>query len=542
MKRRNFIINSAASGTLALISGILYAGKQVKGKDSTISAGDFDLSEVTIHQLQDGMKTGKYTSVALVELYLKRIKELDKEGPSVNSVIQLNPDVLEQAAKLDQERKSGNNRGAMHGIPVLLKDNIATADKMVTSAGSLALANSIAPKDAFIVSRLRDSGAVILGKTNLSEWANFRSNRSSSGWSGRGGQTHNPYVLDRSPCGSSSGSAVAVSANFCTVAVGTETDGSIVCPSSTNGIVGIKPTLGLVSRSGIIPISHSQDTAGPMARTVTDAAILLGVLAGIDPTDSITAENKSRLNIDYTRFLDVNGLKGARIGVARNFFGFHEKVDLLMEMALEEMKKHGVILVDPANIDYTKECGLAEDDVLHYEFKAGLNNYLSSLPNGFPIRSLEQIIDFNKQHADTELRFFGQEVMIDSEKKGPLSDQAYVDALANLRKYSRDLGIDATMKKYNLDAVVAPTGGPAWTIDMINGDRYLGGSSTSAACAGYPSITVPCGFIEGLPVGISFFGKAWSEPQLISYAYAYEQITKHRKVPEFISSLKDFHV
>jgi len=498
---------------------------------------EFPLLEKTINDLQSDMKSGKYSSVEITRMYLDRIMKLDKNGPKVNSVIEINPDAVIIAEQCDKERKEGKVRGPMHGIPVLIKDNINTADKMTTSAGSLALANNIAQKDAFLVKKLRDAGVILLGKTNLSEWANFRSTRSSSGWSGRGGQTHNPYITDRNPCGSSSGSGVAVSSNFCALAIGTETDGSIVCPSSTNGIVGIKPTLGLWSRSGIIPISHSQDTAGPMARTVTDAAILLGVLTGKDEEDKITTESEGKTITDYTLALKKDGLKGIRIGVSRNFFGFHERVDGLMEKVILDMKRLGAEIIDPANIDYLKECGEAEDEVLHYEFKTDLNAYLSGLPTGFPIRSLEQIIAFNNKNAARELQFFGQETMIKSNKKGPLTDKTYTDALANLRKYACSLGIDATFEKYNLHAIIAPTGGPAWTTDPLNGDRFLGGSSSPAACAGYPSVTVPAGFIDGLPVGVSFIGKAWSEPDLIQYAFAYEQSTNHRRPPNFLPTL-----
>ena len=536
MKRRNFILTSTA-GSASLLVGISTIACSSEKQKTSQDYSNFPLLEKTVKDLQQDMQSGKYSSAELTRLYLDRIFKIDKNGPKVNSIIEINPDAIIIAGQCDKERKEGKVRGPLHGIPILLKDNINTADKMVTSAGSLALANSIAQRDAFIVKRLRDAGAVILGKTNLSEWANFRSTRSSSGWSGRGGQTHNPYITDRNPCGSSSGSGVAVSSNFCALAIGTETDGSIVCPSSTNGIVGIKPTLGLWSRTGIIPIAHSQDTAGPMARNVSDAAILLGVLAGIDEIDDITGDSDGKAHADYTKFLNINGLKGARIGVSRNFFGFHERVDELMEVVISDLKRLGAEIVDPANIEYLKECGEAENEVLHYEFKADLNSYLSQLPSGFPIRTLEQIIAFNRKYAHKELRFFGQETMIKSNEKGPLTNKLYIEALANLRKYSRELGIDATMKKYNLQAIIAPTGGPAWTIDPVNGDRYLGGSSSPAACAGYPSITVPAGFIDELPIGVSFIGKAWSEPELISFAYAYEQGTKHRKPPKFLPTL-----
>ncbi len=536
MKRRNFILTSTA-GSASLLVGISTIACSSEKQKTSQDFNNFPLLEKNVNDLQQDMQSGKYSSAELTRLYLDRIFKIDKNGPKVNSIIEINPDAVIIAEECDKERKEGKVRGPLHGIPILFKDNINTADKMVTSAGSLALANSIAQRDAFIVKKLREAGAVILGKTNLSEWANFRSTRSSSGWSGRGGQTHNPYITDRNPCGSSSGSGVSVSSNFCALAIGTETDGSIVCPSSTNGIVGIKPTLGLWSRTGIIPIAHSQDTAGPMARNVSDAAILLGVLAGIDIIDEITRDSDGKAHADYTKFLNINGLKGARIGVSRNFFGFHERVDELMELVISDLKRLGAEIVDPANIEYLKECGEAENEVLHYEFKADLNSYLSQLPSGFPIRTLEQIIAFNRKSAHEELRFFGQETMIKSNEKGPLTNKLYIEALANLRKYSRELGIDATLKKHNLQAIIAPTGGPAWTTDPINGDRYLGGSSSPAACAGYPSITVPAGFIDELPIGVSFIGKAWSEPELISFAYAYEQGTKHRKPPNFLPTI-----
>jgi amidase len=384
---------------------------------------------------------------------------------------------------------------------------------------------------------LREAGAVLLGKTNLSEWANFRSTRSSSGWSARGGQTRNPYILDRNPCGSSSGSGVAVSANLCAAAIGTETDGSIVCPSSVNGVVGIKPTLGLWSRSGIIPIAHSQDTAGPMTRNVTDAAIMLGLLTGIDDQDAASRGSFGKIQQDYTRYLDAEGLKNARIGVARNFFGFHEKVDQLMEEAIHVLRNQGAEMVDPANIDTISGIEQYEFDVLLYEFKADLNHYLAALPPGFKYRSLKELIAFNEANRDKEMPWFGQEIFIRADEKGPLTDQAYVEALANLKRLAGDEGIDATLRKNNLDAIIAPTGGPAWNTDWVNGDHYTGGSSSPAACAGYPAITVPAGFVHGLPVGITFMGTAWSEPVLVKLAYAFEQATGHRKAPDFIPTL-----
>ena len=536
MKRRNFLATTAAVGVasvgVSLVQACSTPVEKKTGKDEPFK-DEFELKEITILQLQQDMQNGKYTSEKLVSLYLERIQKLDKNGPGLNSVIELNPDALLLARELDKERKSGKVRSSLHGIPVLIKDNIDTADKMATSAGSLALAENHAKQDAFIVKRLRDAGAVILGKTNLSEWANFRSNRSSSGWSGRGGQTVNPYELDRNPCGSSSGSGVAVSANLCAAAIGTETDGSIVCPSSTNGIVGIKPTVGLISRSGIIPISHSQDTAGPMARTVSDAAVMLGLLTGLDSRDEATSAAQDKKSDDYSRFLDADGLKGARIGVARNFFGFNDMVDRLMEEAIKDMREKGAEIIDPANIETEKEIGDIEFDVLLFEFKDDLNRYLSNLPASVASRSLTDLIAFNEANKDKEMPWFGQELFTMADKKGPLTDKVYLKEVADLKRLAGKEGIDATIQKNKLDAIIAPTGGPSWNTDWVNGDHFSGGSSAPAACAGYPAITVPAGFIFGLPVGITFMGPAWSEPALIKIAYAYEQATKHRKAPEY---------
>jgi amidase len=499
----------------------------------------FELEEATIADLQAGMSSGRMTSHSITQLYMTRIEELDRKGPTLRHVLEINPDALSIADSLDRERKSGRVRGSLHGIPILLKDNIDTADSMTTTAGSLALEGSIPLQDAFIAAKLRAAGAVLLGKANLSEWANIRSTRSSSGWSGRGGQAKNPYVLDRNPCGSSSGSGGAVSANLCAGAIGTETDGSIVCPSSACGIVGIKPTLGLVSRSGIIPISHSQDTAGPMARTVRDAAIILNALSGIDTRDATTMVNRTRGQIDYTRFLDANGLRGARIGVARKFFGYSDVTDKLANDAFDVMKASGAIIVDPANIETAGKFDDSELEVLLYELKADLNAYLAGLGPKAPVRTLQNIIDFNENHRAQEMPWFGQELLIKAQAKGPLTEKKYRDALAKDIKMSRTDGIDATMKKYKLDAIVAPTGGPAWVTDLVNGDHFLGASSTPAAVAGYPNINVPAGYSHNLPVGISFFGRAYSEPTLIKIAYAYEQATKHRRAPQFIPTLSE---
>jgi amidase len=497
----------------------------------------FELEESTVAELQAGMRSGAYTARSIAERLLTRIDEIDRRGPAVNSIIELNPDALAIADDRDQERRAGRVRGPLHGIPILLKDNIDTADTMRTSAGSLALAQSVAPRDAFLVERLRDAGAVILGKTNLSEWANFRSTHSTSGWSGRGGQTKNPYVLDRNPCGSSSGSGAAVSANLAPLAVGTETDGSIVCPASACGIIGIKPTLGLVSRAGVVPIAHSQDTAGPMARTVADAAALLGVLAGVDPRDRATGASRGRSQADYTRFLDPAGLRGARIGVARSFFGFSDAVDRVMSEAVAAMKSAGAIIVDPADMPTKGKFDDSEFDVLLYEFKADLNAYLASLGSRAPAKSLADLIAFNERNREREMPFFGQEIFVMAQKKGPLTTRAYRLALAKNHRLSRTQGIDAVIAKHRLDAIVAPTGGPAWPTDPLNGDHFTGGSSTMAAVAGYPAVTMPAGSVHGLPVGLSFFASAYSEPTLIKLAYALEQTLKARTPPRFLPTV-----
>jgi amidase len=538
MKRRDFIRIGMLSGA-ALATGCNGRPQSsVSGASKDIPAvGSFELDEKTIAELQEAMKSGGLTARAITEKYLSRIAAIDKQGPRLNSVIELNPDAPAIADALDAERKTKGARGPLHGIPVLIKDNIDTADRMSTTAGSLALEDSIPQRDAFIAQRLRDAGAVILGKTNLSEWANFRSIHSSSGWSGRGGLTRNPYALDRNPCGSSSGSGVAVSANLCSVAIGTETDGSIVCPSTTNGIVGIKPTLGLVSRSGIIPIAHSQDTAGPMARTVADAAILLGVIAGVDSRDAVTQESSGKSHSDYTRFLDPNGLRGARIGVARKYFGFSDEVDRLMDGAIEAMKRSGATIIDPVDLAQSKEYEDSELEVLLYEFKHDLNKYLSELGPKAPFRSLKEIIEFNEKNRSREMPYFAQELFLKAEAKGPLTSPEYLKALEKNRRLSRTEGIDAVIAKDRLDAIIAPTGGPSWTTDLVNGDHFTGGSSTPAAVAGYPAISVPAGFVHELPVGVSFFGAAYSEPTLIKLAYAFEQATKHRRAPRFLPTL-----
>ncbi|PYR59657.1 MAG: amidase [Acidobacteria bacterium] len=504
----------------------------------------FDLQEATIADLQQRMASRQETARSLVEKYLARIEAIDRHGPALRSVIEINPDALAIADRLDAERASNGARGPLHGIPILIKDNIATADRMMTTAGSLALNGSIAPQDAFIVERLREAGAIVLGKTNLSEWANFRSTHSSSGWSGRGGQTKNPYALDRNPSGSSSGSGAAVAASLCAVAIGSETDGSIVSPSSNNALVGIKPTLGLLSRSGIVPIAHSQDTAGPMARTVADAVAVLRAMVGSDPNDTtVGAGLRARprqIPADYSTFLDAGGLRGARIGVVRNrLFGYSAAADQIADAAIADMKKQGAVIVDPANIPTLGKFDDSEFDVLLYEFKADLNTYLARLGPAAPVHSLKEIIAFNESHKDQELPYFGQEIMTMAEKKGPLTSAKYLQELAKDGRMSRALGIDAVMTKHKLDALVAPTGGPAWLIDLVNGDGGTAaapGPSTVAAVAGYPHITVPAGYFRGLPIGVSFFGRAWSEPTLIKLAYAYEQATKHRRPPTFAAT------
>src|SRR5215213_3000672 len=500
MERRSFLQTTATALLTAAIT---------KPVSSFVPPPAFELDEITIPELQQGLQSGKYTSRSLVEKYSERINDLDKRGPKLNSVIELNPDCEAIAAALDRERKERGPRGPLHGVPMLIKDNIDTQDKMMTTAGSLALVGAKPLQDASVAKKLREAGAVILGKTNLSEWANFRSSKSSSGWSARGGQTRNPYALDRNPCGSSSGSGVAPSANLCAAAIGTETDGSIVCPSSANSLVGIKPTVGLVSRAGIIPISHNQDTAGPMARTVRDAAIILGALAGEDPRDKTSAESRGKSYTDYTRFLDnSNGLKGMRIGVARKHFGFNTGVDSLMTETLTALRKLGAVLVDPADIPTTGQFDDSEFEVLLYELKARLNAYLQSLGPSAPVHSLKELIAFNESQKHREMPYFGQDIFEKSEAKGPLTDPKYLQALRKNHRLTRTQGIDFIIKKHRLDAVVAPTGGPPWPTDWLNGDHFTGGYSSASAVAGYPHITVPAGYVFGMPVGISFFGGA----------------------------------
>lgn len=538
--RRNFLqasllggVAAAAAPALQPVFGAPRRSVPTAAAEEAAEVAEFELDEITIGELQDGMKSGKYSARTIVEKYLARIAAIDKSGPKVNSVIETNPDALEIAEALDKERKEKGPRGPLHGIPVLIKDNIATADRMQTTAGSLALLGSRPPRDAFIAQKLREAGAVILGKTNLSEWANIRSSHSISGWSGRGGQTKNPYALDRNPCGSSSGTGAGISANLAAAGIGTETDGSIVCPSSANGLAGIKPTIGLVSRSRIIPISHSQDTAGPMCRTVRDAAILLGAIVGGDTDDKATVASDGRFFKDYTQFLNADGLRGARIGVLRKTFGFNPAVDKLMEASLEVMKKQGATLVDPVEIETSGKFGDTEFLGFMYELKADLNAYLTWLGPNAPVKTLKEIIEFNEKNASKEMPYFGQENFLKAEEKGPLTTEEYVDAMKKNHELAGKKGIDATMDKHKLDAIVAPTGGPAWLTDIVNGDSFGGGSSEFAAVSGYPNLNVVAGFSYGLPVGISFFGRAWSEPVLIKLAYGFEQATKFRKAPRF---------
>lgn len=525
MNRRKFLSTGATAAVLSR-----FGHSQIRQAPG-FGVPAFELDELTVGDLQDGMTKGALTAETITELYLSRIDSLDRKGPELRAVIETNPDALSIARALDRERKSNVVRGPLHGIPILLKDNIDTADRMQTTAGSLALIGQPTPRDALIVERLRAAGAVILGKTNLSEWANFRSTHSTSGWSGRGGQTKNPYALDRNPCGSSSGSGVAVSANLCALAVGTETDGSVVCPSSMCGAVGIKPTLGLISRSGIIPIAHSQDTAGPMARTVRDAAILLGTLVGTDSRDAATQLSQGKYYTDYTQFLDTAGLRGARIGIARQYFNISPAVTALMEECIEVIKQAGAEIVDPANLPSFEDWRGTELQVLLYEFKADLNRYLTA--RGGSIASVADVIAFNSTHRSQEMPYFEQELMVQAQQKGPLSEKVYKDALSTNRRLTRKEGIDAVIGKLKVDAIVGPTSGPSWTTDWVAGDHADSGCASPPAVAGYPHVTVPAGFVFGLPVGISFFGAAWSEPKLLKLAYAFEQARKARRKPQF---------
>src|SRR5215831_8559407 len=536
MSRRTFVGSSLGAIAMArstLTDAPAALGAGIDARSAQVPA--FALDEVTIDELETRMRSGAETSASLVRQYLARIDAIDQRGPGINSIIELNPDAAAIAAQLDAERKSGRVRGPLHGIPVVIKDNIDTADTMHTTAGSLALADSIATRDSFVAERLRAAGAVIIAKTNLSEWANFRSTHSSSGWSGRGGQTRNPYALDRTPSGSSSGSGSAVASNCCVAGVGTETDGSVTSPSAAAALVGIKPTVGLVSRAGIIPIAHSQDTAGPMARTVRDAAILLGALTGVDPRDSATRASVGHSQTDYRTLLDKDGLRGARIGVARKrYAGYSPETDRVFATALDLMRQHGATIVDPADIETAGKTDDSEFELLLYEFKADLNAYLAGVEPSVGIKTLADVMAFNTTNASRELRYFGQEIMEQAEKKGPLTEKKYLDDLANNRRLMGAQGIDATIAKHKLDAIVAPTQGPAWLIDLVNGDAGGGGSFTApAAVAGYPHVTVPMGQVRGLPVGLSFVGRAWSEATLLKLAYAFEQAAPARRKPTF---------
>ena len=495
-----------------------------------------DLEERTIADLQAALESGQYTSRRLVEMYSERTRAMNTSGPMLRAVIEVNPDALAIAEALDRERAERGPRGPLHGIPILLKDNIDTTDRMETTAGSLALLGVKRAHDAHVAARLREAGAVLLGKANMSEWANFRSTHSSSGWSARGGQARNPYALDRTPCGSSSGSATDVAANLCVAAVGTETDGSILCPASINGVVGIKPTVGLTSRIGVVPISHSQDTVGPFARTVRDVAILLGALAGADPRDPATQPSAGRIPADYHQSLNPDALRGARIGIPREIYtGYSEKVDAVFATVIETLKSLGAVLVDPANLPSAKPMRESEAEltVLLYEFKADLNAYLATLGPEAQAHTLEELIAFNRAHAEQELPYFGQELFELAQQKGPLTEQEYLDARAECLRLARDEGIDAVMRQHNLDALCMPTAEPAWKIDLIDGDHSMGGASQPAAIAGYPAISVPAGHTFGLPIGVTFMGQAFSEPKLIGYAYAFEQATKTRRAPTY---------
>jgi amidase len=526
------------SRSIALFLFVLIASilSSCKSRDTKPEIAEFSdnswLEEITIRELQQGYKDGKYNVQEVVSAYLGRINEIDKNGPALNSIIVINPEALQIAEELDREFAEGKIKGPLFGIPVVLKDNIDTHDKMPNTAGATVLRNSFPETDSPVARKLREAGAVIIAKANLSEWANFRGTASTSGWSGVGGQTKNPYILDRNPCGSSSGSGVAVSANLCVLAIGTETDGSIVCPSNNNGIVGLKPTVGLISRTGIIPISFTQDTPGPMGRTVEDVAICLGALTGIDSADSKTLASSGRFLTDYSKSLKKDGLSGKRIGIIKDSGGFSDRVDSLMKQAIEFMESHGAELIEveaPKSSEYND----AEFEVLLYEFKDGLNRYLKGLGDNVPVKNLSELIEFNKSDS-IELRYFNQKIVEMADKKGDLSSPEYKKSLEKMLRATRENGIDKIMNENDLDALIAPTGSPAWKTDLILGDHFVGGSSSLAAISGYPAITVPMGFIHNLPVGITFFGRAWSEPQLIEIAYSYEQGTKHRKAPKYL--------
>jgi amidase len=536
--RRRFL---GGVGALALAGGARGLGAESAAPDpgpaAASAAGDFELAELGLAELGAGLAAGRWSSVELVRLYSERIAALDRGAGRTNAIGEPNPEAESIAAALDRERRAGRVRGPLHGLPIVIKDNIDTADRMKTTAGSLALEPSAPAADAFLVERLREAGAVLLAKTNLSEWANFRSTKSTSGWSGRGGQVRNPYALDRNPCGSSSGSGVAPSANLCAAAVGTETDGSITCPAAMNGIAGLKPTLGLVSRTGVIPIAHSQDTAGPMGRTVEDVAILLSGLTGVDLRDPATAPSVDHLERDWRRSFSPDALRGARLGVARNYFGWHPEIDRRMEEVLAALKSLGAELIDPAEIPNKGEYDDSEYEVLLYEFKHDLNAYLAALPDRGQPRTLAALIDFNRANAAREMPWFGQEIFEAAEAKGPLTEEVYAKALAKNHRLSRAEGIDAVLAEHRLDALVCPTMGPAYLTDWINGDHYGGSATSPCAVSGYPHLTVPAGFVHGLPWGLSFLGPAWSDARLLAYGHAFESATRARRPPGFLPTL-----
>lgn len=542
LDRRAFVGASLAAGAALLGVSESASGSEspVRPLAASLSGGPApqvdDLLEHSVAELGALMQRGALTSRELTQRFLTRIAQMDKTGVAINAVIELNPDALAMAEQRDAARKTGATPGPMHGIPVLIKDNIGTADKMRTSAGSLALAASTPAKDAFIVERLRAAGAVLLGKTNLSEWANFRSTHGSSGWSGRGGLTRNPYVLNRNTSGSSSGTGAAMAATFATVGIGSETDGSIISPSSICGLVGIKPTVGLWGRSGIIPISASQDTAGPMARSVADAAALLGVLTGVDPRDTATNASRGKSALNYAPFLDAAGLKSARIGAARHLAGFNDAVDARFDEAIAALRSAGATVVDPVKLTTAGKFDDAEETVLDYEFKAGINAYFASLGADAPVKSLADLIAWNERERAREMPWFGQEIFVRAQKRGPLTDKKYLDARAKCIRLSRTEGIDAVMAKHRLDAIILPSNAPAWTTDLLNGDHFTGGNSSFAAVAGYPSITVPMGLVGELPVGLSFMARAWEEGKLIKLAYAFEQATRLRRGPKYLTA------
>jgi amidase len=539
MDRREFLATAAIAATASASASAAEASPGAAGalNTSTLPPAAGSIEELSLADIAAAFADGRMTSQQLTKEYLARIERLDRHGPNLKSVIETNPRALEIAAGLDAERKAHGPRGPLHGVPVLIKDNIETSDHMMSTAGSQALQGWYAPKDAPLVERLRAAGAVILGKTNLSEWANFRSTHSLSGWSGRGGQCRNPYATDRTPSGSSSGSAVAVSANLCAIAVGTETDGSIVSPASINGIVGLKPTVGLVSRRGIVPISHSQDTAGPLTRSVRDAAVMLGVMSGLDAADPASAAVGEHFEVDYARYVDPNGLSGARLGIARKFFADNAPLNGFLDACIATLKAAGAVIVDPADLPMHGASGAPEQEVMLYEFKADLNAYLKRLPPAFPVRSLEALIRFNEAHKDTEMPLFDQELLHQAQAKGPLTDKAYREARAACLKATRVNGIDAVLSEHKLDAMVTLTAGPAWLIDVVNGDSDTGGCSSPAAVAGYPHITVPAGLYRGLPIGLSFFGAAFSEPKLIKLGSGFEAAAHGRTRPRFLASL-----